>query len=107
MILPVKFTGRVHTLKLLKEYYEESYSGRKTFEIRHDDRNYHLGDILELREFDIVTLQYTGRQHYMQITYILNSTKYLREGYVCLGLKYIPTIIGRKYCNEQRRKKRT
>ena len=39
----------IHKLKLSADYYDDSASGVKTFEIRKNDRNFRVGDILELR----------------------------------------------------------
>lgn len=54
-----------HELKLNTDYYEESEHGLKTFELRKKDRDYKVGDILELREWiqgcDKGT--YSGRVH--------------------------------------------
>ena len=41
----------IHKLKLNAAYYDDSASGIKTFEIRKNDRNFKVGDILELREY--------------------------------------------------------
>ena len=41
----------IHKLKLNAAYYDDSASGIKTFEIRNNDRNFKVGDILELREY--------------------------------------------------------
>ena len=42
---------KVHKLKLDSSYYDDSAAGIKTFEIRKNDRNYQVGDVLELREW--------------------------------------------------------
>lgn len=85
----------VHELKLNTKYYHDSLVNIKTFEIRKNDRNFKVGDILKLVE--VTQLTENGRQyvldtqqHYKQITYILNNQEYLKEGYVCLGLQPIP-----------------
>lgn len=39
---------RVHELKTWPEYWDAVRSGRKTFEVRRNDRGFRLGDILEL-----------------------------------------------------------
>lgn len=39
----------VHELKCDREYFEAVWSGRKRFEVRHDDRGYQEGDELVLR----------------------------------------------------------
>lgn len=80
---------KTHSLKLDRKYYEASKNGQKTFEIRKNDRDFRVGDILELREYytsDDGTEHYTGRKHNAIITYILDDERYLKPGYVCLGL---------------------
>ena len=73
--------------KILPEYYIEVAEQRKTFEIRKDDSDYEVGDILELREWD--GKKYTGRVVCRKITYILrNASKYgLKKGYCIIGIQ--------------------
>jgi len=82
-----------HRLKLDAAYYQDSASGIKTFEIRKNDRDFRVGDILELREWIWSRSEskgtYTGEVHWKIITYILDDTEYLRDGYVCLGVSPI------------------
>lgn len=82
-----------HKLKLNSDYYDDSATGIKTFEIRKNDRNYQVGDVLELREWVWSALEekgtYTGEVHWKIITYILDDTEYLQDGYVCLGVSPI------------------
>lgn len=83
---------KIHKLKLNAKYYEDSECGIKTFEIRKSDRDYKIGDVLELREYieDMRGLgYYTGNVHWKIITYILDDDLYLAPGYVCLGLSPI------------------
>jgi ribosomal protein L37E len=42
----------VHSLKTWPEYFEAQRAGRKTFELRRNDRNFQVGDLLVLREWD-------------------------------------------------------
>ena len=60
-----------HNLKILPEYYNAIDSGRKTFEVRFNDRNYQVDDILHLQEW--VDGQYTGRKLEAEVTYLLAS----------------------------------
>ena len=83
---------KIHKLKLNAKYYEDSKRGIKTFEIRKNDRDYKIGDVLELREYieDIRGLgYYTENVHWKIITYILDDDLYLAPGYVCLRLSPI------------------
>lgn len=41
----------IHELKILPEFFEAVESGKKTAEIRRDDRKYAAGDELTFREF--------------------------------------------------------
>lgn len=81
---------KIHKLKLSSRYYADSERGIKTFEIRKNDRDFRVGDILELREWVWSVLEqkgaYTGEVHWKIITYILNDGLYLPDGYVCLGV---------------------
>ena len=83
----------IHKLKLNAAYYDDSASGIKTFEIRKNDRDFKVGDILELREWIWSGLDgkgaYTGSVHWKVITYILDDEEYLHDGYVCLAVSPI------------------
>jgi hypothetical protein len=83
-ILPVEYTGTTHHLKTVQPYYAASEIGEKTFELRKDDRNYAIGDILHLCEWD--GNQETWRSHYKQVTYILRDAPYVPNGYACLAV---------------------
>ncbi len=57
---------RLHELKCHVPYFEQIWSGTKTFEIRYDDRAYQKGDKFLLREFDThrpCTCRETGPTH--------------------------------------------
>ncbi|EKE9396612.1 DUF3850 domain-containing protein, partial [Listeria monocytogenes] len=43
--------SKTHELKILSEYFWDIAEGRKTFEIRKNDRNFQVGDYLILKEF--------------------------------------------------------
>ncbi len=73
-----------HELKIWPEYFEFVKDGRKTFEVRKDDRGFSFGDAVVLKEWDpdrptdirngqIIHENpkgYTGRQLTFQIGYI-------------------------------------
>lgn len=75
---------RRHKLKLAKMFFEDVRLGRKTFELRKNDRDYQIGDILELREMD--NGEPTGRVIEKEITYILEGFAGLKEDYCILAL---------------------
>jgi hypothetical protein len=78
----------IHDLKIFPQYFEAVESGRKTFEIRKDDRPYKVGDILILREWSTSTNSYTGNRTERKITYALRGAPGIQEGYVILGLHW-------------------
>ena len=73
--------------KILPEYYKEIAAHRKMFELRKDEDDLKVGDLLILREWD--GEKYTGRRARREITYILrNAPQYgLMEGYCILSLQ--------------------
>ena len=75
--------------KCLPEYYQAVRKRQKTFEIRKDDSDYEVGDILELYEWD--GEKYTGHKIAREITYILRDAEQygLRDGYCILAIQPI------------------
>lgn len=63
---------RTHELKTLPEYFEEVWKGRKTFEVRKDDRGFKRWDRLRLNEWAPDT-GYTGRQVVAEVSYIFRG----------------------------------
>ncbi|BDX48164.1 DUF3850 domain-containing protein [Enterococcus hirae] len=76
-----------HELKILPEYFEAVTSGRKQFEIRKNDRDYKVGDLLILREHDIWVDEFTGNSYKAEITYITDYAQ--KDGYVVMGIRGI------------------
>jgi len=79
-----------HELKILPPYFEEVRKGRKTFEIRENDRDYQTGDTVILQEYDPAVEglnregRYTGRVAWFKIGYV---TAYRQiPGYVVFSL---------------------
>jgi ASC-1-like (ASCH) protein len=68
-----------HNLKIAKEYFEAVDEGLKTFEIRNNDRNFQIDDIVNLEEIN-QDATYTGRKVKGRITYITNYAQ--KYGYV-------------------------
>ena len=78
----------LHDLKTLPKYFEAVKDGDKTFEVRKDDRDFQVGDYVNLREWNG---EYTGNSFVRQITYILGRNEdekiYVPKDYVILGIK--------------------
>ena len=79
--------SRVHDLKILPKFYDDVVSCKKNFEIRFNDRDFRVGDVIVLRPFE--------HGHYFDkepipkiIKYVLYDFDFpgIREGFVILGL---------------------
>lgn len=79
--------SKSHDLKTLPKFYQDTYWKRKKFELRKNDRDFQVGDLLVLKEWDDSTQTYTGREFYANVTYILHNFPGLKDGYVVLGIK--------------------
>lgn len=79
--------SKIHEVKTNPEFFEEVFMGRKTFEIRLNDRDYKVNDYLEQREF-CPENGYTGRKLTRRITYIFKGGSYgLSEKYVVMSIQ--------------------
>lgn len=79
---------RVHELKTYPQYFQQSIDGNKPFEIRLNDRNFQVGDIVILKEWD--NIRYSGRKLRGTIQYILGGSFIgLSEGYVAFSLEFL------------------
>lgn len=72
-----------HTLKTLPIFFSELWAGRKTFEIRKNDRNFKVGDVIRLQEFT-PDGDYTGREIEARVKYITEFAQ--KEGYVVMAI---------------------
>lgn len=81
--------GKCIEKKILPEYFRFVRRREKTFELRKDDSDYQVGDIIVLREWD--GTKYTGCRITREITYVLrNCEEYgLRNGYCILAIQPI------------------
>lgn len=77
----------VHELKTWPSYFEAIADGRKTYELRRDDRGFAVGDVLRLREWSVGS-GYTGNKVDRLVTHVLRDVPSfgLAEGYVLLSL---------------------
>jgi hypothetical protein len=78
---------KTHKLKVWKEYYQDLYEKRKTWEMRQNDRDYQVGDDLLLEEYDKDKMEYTGNFVTLNVTYILHGPVFgLKKGYCVMSL---------------------
>jgi hypothetical protein len=100
-----------HELKTWPAYFQQVWTGKKTFEIRYDDRGYQRGDHVVLREYDPrwdctctktqhldLCERYTGREINAEIGFVMASTPalgnrrgFIGNGHVVFSLTHVVT----------------
>lgn len=78
-----------HELKTLTQYYQAIKEGRKTFEIRYNDRGFQFGDTVTLVEIDEQGTP-TGNRKNIFITYVTNFEQ--KDDYVVFGFKNLARV---------------
>lgn len=83
----------IHQLKCEEKYFKDVCSGKKTFEVRKNDRGFHVGDYLALNELtshacnDEGEKKETGRSALFHVHYLLDDPRFAKEGYVIMGIE--------------------
>ncbi len=87
---------KTHDIKAWPHFYEAMLRGDKTFEIRRDDRHYHRGDKLVIKEYD-PSYGFTGREMSPRyVSYVMRAEDFpaIMPGFVVLGLSVgVPAAI--------------
>lgn len=85
-----------HYVKSWQHFYQAIKRGEKLHDLRKNDREYNVGDILVLQEYDFATGRYTGESIQAEITYITDnrvpcafSSAVLEKGYSILSLRLL------------------
>lgn len=76
---------KIHNLKIRAEYALPKLNGDKMFEIRKNDRNYEVGDIVLYNVIDDAEINRQFVSKFYKITYITNYAQ--QDGYVVFGEK--------------------
>ena len=78
---------KVHEIRLAATYFDDVCSGKKSFELRKNDRHYKVGDILEMMEFK--DGKNTGRMVRVLVTFLLEDYTGLEDGYCIMSIQVI------------------
>lgn len=87
-----------HELKTWPDVFEEMWKGNKRHEWRKNDRDYQLGDMLILREWEprlvdddeIVDGHYTGRRIFALVTFINKGPEWgIPEGFAVMSVEIV------------------
>lgn len=76
----------VHTLKTHPAPFNAVLSGEKTFEFRLNDRDFQVGDYLNLCEWCPEKGEFTGRQVCMRVGYALYGGFGIPDGYCIMSI---------------------
>lgn len=84
---------KIHRVKCFERWFAEVTTGLKPFEIRKNDRDYQVGDLLELNETK--DGEYSARAALYKITSVMPSEDFpdgIKAGYAVLGIQPITGI---------------
>ncbi len=84
-----------HVLKTWPQYFKELRSGRKTWELRRDDREFSEGDTLTLMEWDPCAKEYTGEVEKRRVTYVARYAA-IPDGFCCMSVEPIRVVATRE-----------
>lgn len=80
---------KIHVLKIQDEYFKEVITGRKTFEIRLNDRNYTVGDLIHFVNIDKKEFK-NYDNNLFEITYIFQESEFgLQSNYCVFSIRKI------------------
>jgi len=79
---------KTHDLKIHPEHFKAVCEGSKKAELRVNDRDYKVGDLLLLREYFPETKEYSGHVTKQRVTHIINCDKFITDkGIVVLSME--------------------
>lgn len=73
----------IRKLKIERQYFDLVKSRIKTFEVRKNDKNYQVGDLLVLVVFE--NGRWTSERVYVRVIYMTDYEQ--KQGYVVLGIE--------------------
>lgn len=90
----------VHQLKTWPRHFSAIWNNDKAFELRINDRDFRVGDVLHLLEWEPAPTYsvdkagaYTGRSVLVSVTYILNASeeqpKFVPDNWVIMSIKLL------------------
>jgi hypothetical protein len=84
---------QTHELKIWPACFAAVESGAKPFDLRENDRNFRVGDVLLLREYEPETEQYSGRTLLRAISHVLLGGSFgLEAGWCVVGFGALPPL---------------
>jgi len=80
-----------HQLKIYPDYWDEIANGKKTFEVRKNDRGYKLNDRLVFHKYNPGLKEYVDDDDILicRVTYITDLSRIGIEGFVGMQIKVL------------------
>ena len=79
-----------HYLKTWPEYFSRVLQGQKTFELRKNDRDFQVGDVLILQHYVPEDKAYGGDEIHVYVKYILHGPGFgIKKGYCVMSFEKI------------------
>lgn len=83
----------IHEIKLREDFCTPVLKGKKTFEVRKNDRDYRVGDYIRFKPIDfyLFSTYHKIQLELFEITYVLGHRDFagIGEGYVVLAIKKV------------------
>lgn len=84
----------IHYIKLDLQYCDDVFSGAKPFEIRYNDRDYKVGDVLYFIPVkNGQTVEHPILRHAFLIKYILQDERFLQPGFVAMTIMMLEDFL--------------
>ena len=83
----------IHQLKIESCFFAEMVEGRKTFEVRKNDRDFHEGDYLGLNEITLHSCneagehKETGNFMLVKVLNVFKDYRFVKDGYVIMSIR--------------------
>ena len=81
-----------HYTKCINPHFQNVWDGIKTAEIRFNDRDYKVNDIVYQQEFDREEQHFSGREIVMKVTYVLKEYSALIDGFCMYCFEIIEKV---------------
>jgi hypothetical protein len=84
---------QTHELKIWPSCFAAVNAGNKPFDVRENDRNFQVGDMLILREFNPDAEEFTGHAVTRWVSYVLQGGAFgVQSDWCVLGFSELPPI---------------
>lgn len=88
----------IHALKIEPKYFVDIICGNKNFEVRKNDRDFHVDDYLAFNELSATREEYTGRSTLVKVTSIVDDERFCKEGFIIMGFEKCSISVNSDTC---------